>query len=59
MIEITQHAATKARQMMSENEIDPDGGRPGLKLGVKAGGCSGLNYNLEIVEEPGEARPRL
>ena len=50
MISITQTAAQQALQIMRENEIL--GG--GLKVGVKAGGCSGLNYVLDIVEGPGE-----
>ena len=48
MISITEAAARQARQIMLENDL-PQGG---LKLGVKAGGCSGLNYVLDIVEEP-------
>lgn len=54
MISITDEAATKARQMMTENELNPDSPTHGLKIGVKAGGCSGLNYVLDIVEEPGD-----
>lgn len=37
---------------MSENDIDS--GVSGIKLGVKSGGCSGLNYVLDIVESPDE-----
>ncbi len=31
-------------------------GKPGsnLRVGVKGGGCSGLTYVLDLVEEPGE-----
>ena len=52
MIELTQNAALKAKSMMLENDIDPDQSAYGLRVGVKAGGCSGLNYVLELVESP-------
>ena len=52
MIELTSEAASKARAMMRENDIDPDATSYGLRVGIKAGGCSGLNYVLELVESP-------
>lgn len=51
MIGITTTAVDKARRMMSENDIGPDSSF-GIRVGVKAGGCSGLNYVLDIVEGP-------
>ncbi len=54
MITITPEAAEHARIMMQENDIDPDATQYGLRLGVKAGGCSGLNYALEIVDAPND-----
>jgi iron-sulfur cluster assembly protein len=53
MISITDRAASQARKLMVENDLSPEGA-PGLRLGVKAGGCSGLNYVLDIVESPEE-----
>ena len=50
MISITEKAAQQARQIMTENRID----QGGLKVGVKAGGCSGLNYVLDIVDTPSD-----
>lgn len=50
MISITEAAARQARQIMADNQIASGG----LKVGVKAGGCSGLNYVLDIVDSPGE-----
>lgn len=53
MIAITEDAARHAVRMMKDNDIDPSGTH-GLRVGVKAGGCSGLNYILDIVESPQE-----
>lgn len=52
MISITEQAAQKAISMMQDNGIDPAQSQHGLRIGVKAGGCSGLNYILDIVEQP-------
>ena len=49
MIGMTELAAEKARKMMRENEISPDSGY-GIRIGVESGGCSGLNYVLDIVD---------
>lgn len=51
MIGMTELAAEKARQMMADNDISPDSSY-GIRLGVKSGGCSGLNYVLDIVDAP-------
>ena len=50
MITITEGAASKAITMMQENDLSTPAA--GLRLGVKAGGCSGLNYVLDLVDEP-------
>lgn len=52
MILLTENAAKHALRIMTENEIDT--GSAGVKVGVKAGGCSGLNYVLDIVETPAD-----
>lgn len=50
MINLTQNAAQQALKIMTDNQINTS--QAGVKVGVKAGGCSGLNYVLDIVESP-------
>lgn len=52
MINLTENAAQQALRIMSENAINTS--KAGVKVAVKAGGCSGLNYILDIVESPEE-----
>jgi len=52
MINVTENAARQALQIMKDNELSSE--LAGLKIGVKSGGCSGLNYVLDIVEEPAD-----
>lgn len=52
MISVTENAAQQALSIMKENTISTEQG--GLRIGVKAGGCSGLNYDLDIVDAPDE-----
>jgi len=53
MIGITSLAAEKARIMMIDNNLSPEANN-GIRIGVKSGGCSGLNYVLDIVESPAD-----
>ena len=48
MIIVTETAAAEAIRIMKENELSTQSA--GVRLGVKSGGCSGLNYDLNIVE---------
>ena len=57
MIGMTELAAQKAEKMMKEHDISPQSGY-GIRIGVKSGGCSGLNYVLDIVEGP-ESNDRI
>jgi iron-sulfur cluster assembly protein len=47
-IEISEQAAVRIRTMIGEKGT-PTGG---LRLGVKGGGCSGLNYHVDWATEP-------
>lgn len=48
MVQITENAAKLIRKMTVKNGI-PDGG---LRIGIKAGGCSGLSYTFAWEATP-------
>lgn len=49
-VELTEAARTRARQLIEEHAD----GRTWLRLAVRGGGCSGLMYHMDWVEEPAE-----
>ena len=53
MIEITHRAGEQIRKMLAKRNQ----GEIGLRVGVKAGGCSGLEYTFgwEMASKPGDA----
>ena len=53
MIEITDRAAAQIRKMLARR----DQGEKGLRVGVRAGGCSGLEYTFgwETASRAGDA----
>jgi iron-sulfur cluster assembly protein len=53
MISLSEDAASHAVEMMNEHGISPDSDY-GLRIGVESGGCSGLEYVLDIVDGPNE-----
>jgi iron-sulfur cluster assembly accessory protein len=48
MITITEAAATKIKQLMPEDEAEY-----GLRMRVVGGGCSGMQYQMGLEENPG------
>ena len=44
-LSLTDRAASRIRDIIQQNGMDPD---HGVRLGVKSGGCSGLSYVLEV-----------
>jgi iron-sulfur cluster assembly accessory protein len=62
MIEVTENAAAQIRKMIAVRNL----GETALRIGVKAGGCSGFEYTFgweaaarpgdQLIEGPGGAR---
>lgn len=52
MLTLTEEALVQVKTLLDLNGLDSD--TAGVKLGVKAGGCSGLSYTLDLVEESEE-----
>ena len=48
MIEITENAARQIRRMLDKRQL----GESGLRVGIKAGGCSGYEYTFGWEAEP-------
>ena len=48
MITITESAATKIKELMPQGDVEY-----GLRMRVVGGGCSGLQYQMGLEEEPG------
>jgi len=45
VVALTPAAEVEVRRLLLEE------GKPGLRLGIKGGGCSGLSYSLEFTDE--------
>lgn len=50
MVNITERAAIKIKEILSEENKDGQG----IRVGVKGGGCSGLSYSLGIDDKEAE-----
>lgn len=52
MIKVSDHARQKAVQLMTEDGFDP--ANDYIRVGVKSGGCSGLEYVLKFDSQRNE-----
>lgn len=48
MITLTKTAIKEVKHIMKDQELETD--KNFLRIGVKGGGCSGLNFTLDITE---------
>ena len=53
MIKVSDHAKEKAIQLMTEDGFDPT--QDFIRVGVKSGGCSGLEYMLKFDNKKEES----
>ena len=51
MIHVTESAGREISRLTEEKGVGETGG---LRLCVQGGGCAGMSYGMDIVEEPGE-----
>lgn len=47
VISLTDRAAERVREIIAKNE-----GAAGVRIGVKKGGCAGMEYTVDLVREP-------
>jgi iron-sulfur cluster assembly protein len=48
VITLTERAAARVRQIVANSE----GRAEGVRVGVKNGGCAGMEYTLDLVRDP-------
>jgi len=48
-IALTELAAKQVKGIIEENKLPAE---TKLRVGVRGGGCSGMNYSLDLTEEP-------
>jgi iron-sulfur cluster assembly protein len=49
MIQVTEKAAEKIRELLSKEGVPPETG--GLRVGVQGGGCAGLTYAMRLENQ--------
>ena len=53
VISLTDAAAARIRAIMAQSlHDDPEAPALGLRVGVKKGGCAGMEYTIDLVTEP-------
>jgi iron-sulfur cluster assembly protein len=51
-VQLTERAAEQTIKLMLEEGMNPKDN--GIRVGVKGGGCSGLQYHMDFVDGPNE-----
>ncbi|MDA2912677.1 iron-sulfur cluster assembly accessory protein [Acidobacteriia bacterium AH_259_A11_L15] len=51
MIQVTERAAQRIKQLLAKEQMPPSAG---LRLGVQGGGCSGMSYVIRLDPRPRE-----
>ena len=51
VISLTDAAAARIREIMAQS-LGGDAPALGLRVGVKKGGCAGMEYTLEVADQP-------
>jgi iron-sulfur cluster assembly protein len=46
-MKLTERAAERIKALMAERQADGGAGTAGLRIGIKKGGCAGMEYTLE------------
>ncbi len=52
MIQVTEKAATKIRELLEKEGVSQETG--GLRIGIQGGGCSGLSYAMRLETQARE-----
>jgi iron-sulfur cluster assembly protein len=47
VIRVTDRAAERVREI-----VENSGGAEGIRIGIKKGGCAGMEYTVDLVREP-------
>jgi iron-sulfur cluster assembly protein len=47
VLKLTERAAERIKALMAERQADGGAGTVGLRIGIKKGGCAGMEYTLE------------
>jgi iron-sulfur cluster assembly protein len=51
IIRVTERAADRVREIVG----NADGSAEGIRIGIKKGGCAGMEYTVDLVREPNAA----
>ena len=51
VVRVTDRAAERVREIVE----NADGSAEGIRIGVKKGGCAGMEYTVDLVREPNPA----